>query len=91
MKRDGPMIFWLCLDFVFGFFLVKWFQFSYFAVIWKEDNDMERLHESANAAAPSFRNLPARLSIAALFESFISSKSCFDNQEVYIFGDLNIN
>ena len=44
----------------------------------KEDNDIERLQKSvigeANAGAPSFRNLPARLSISALFEGFTSSK-----------------
>ena len=45
----------------------------------KQDNDIERLHKSvigeANAGTPSFRNLPARLSIPALFEGFTSSKS----------------
>ena len=45
----------------------------------KEDNDIERLHKSvigeANAGAPSFRNLPARLSILALFEEITFSKS----------------
>ena len=45
----------------------------------KVDNDIERLHKSvigeANTGAPSIRNLPARLSITALFEGFTSSKS----------------
>ena len=56
-----------------------WLQFSLFAILWKTDREMERLHSSetgfANIGAPSLRNFPARLSSPAAFVGFIPSKS----------------
>ena len=66
---------------IFGFvlasFLYRGFSFAILQSSGNKDNEIERLTRSvmgeAKTGAPSFRNLPVRLSIPALFAGF----SCF--------------
>ena len=64
-------------DFVLVSFLYRGFSFAILQSSGNKDNEIERLTRSvmseAKTGAPSFRNLPVRLSIPALFAGF----SCF--------------
>ena len=72
-KGNRPVIFWLFL----ASFLYRGFSFAILQSSGNKDNEIERLTRSvmgeAKTGAPSFRNLPVRLSIPALFAGF----SCF--------------
>ena len=72
-EENRPVIFWLFL----ASFLYRGFSFAILLSSENKDNEIERLTRSvmgeAKTGAPSFRNLPVRLSIPALFAGF----SCF--------------